>query len=146
MGGETLVGGEGIVHGIMCQVQVEGASFVDRLVHLGQSLECQGLGEEGIASVIFLQPGDGPFLLSLDVPIALLAEIAARMADGRSGDVHVETEVLREFTLAALPSEMRLADVDGLVALLFQEPWQDPVVLAQAVPVPVVGTILVPVV
>ena len=55
--------------------------------------------------------------------------IGARRSDGGARDIHVKPEIQWVFAFVIEWSKVRLADVDGRVANLFQLPWQGQITL-----------------
>ena len=146
MSNEALVDLEGIVHGVVRQVQEERLLCGDGRIHLREGFQGQCFREESVGAVVLLQTGHGARARPAEEAVAVLAQVAAGLADGRAGDIDLEPEVPR--VLAGMPerSEMALAYVDGPVAGFPQEAGEGDVVRAQAFPVPVVRAVIVPVV
>ena len=146
MGGKPPVRLEGIMDGIMRQIQEERLSGGNGRIDLRQGLQGQCLRQERLRPVVFLQPWYGPGTDAPDEPIAVFAQIAAGLADGGAGHIDLETQVPRIRAFALERSEMSLAHMDGPVAGRLQDAGERDVVAVQSFPVPLVRPIVVAVV
>ena len=115
MGGEAAVRLERVVDRVVGQVQEEGFSGRDGRIHLRQGFQGQGLRQESLRPMVFVQPRHGPGTDAPDQSVAVLAQVAAGFADGGTGYIDLEPQVQRVLSFAVEGSEMPLAYVDGPV-------------------------------
>ena len=137
----AFVGFEWLMYCIVRHVQIERFSFLDGSGHLCLGFDGQGIGQEDIASVVFLQSRYGSRFVSFDVSIAPLAIIASRLADGITTDVHIEAYVPRVFSFATDASVVRLSYLNGAITGFLQELGVDRHLTGQSFPIPFVGTV-----
>ncbi len=99
VGGETRIGVEGRMHGVVREVEEEGLAGLHRIGDARLGLDGQRLGQKRLGAVVFLQVRNGVGRPLLTVAVVLRAVVAAGRPDRTTGDVDVEAEVLRLGTL-----------------------------------------------
>ena len=79
--------------GVVRQVQEERLLRGHGRIDLREGFQGQCFREESVGAVVFVQSGHGAGARAAEEAVAVLAEVAAGFADGRAGDVDVESEV-----------------------------------------------------
>lgn len=90
--------------------------------------------------MILFQFGHNTLFLSFDVSVSVFSVIAFGVADSRSGDTYIKSNMLRVFGLATDRAEVGFSYLDSLVAYQLQYFRQRGSFLGDALPVPVFGT------
>ena len=89
---------------------------------MSNSFASQGLGQEYVCPMIFLQPWNSPniFLFSRKVPIIIFTQIRTRTTAGMSGNIYIESQIQRVFSGSTDSTEMSLSAMYGIIPAIFQ--------------------------
>ena len=120
VGGEPPVGIVGDVDGIVGEIEEEGLTTCHGLLHLTDGFEGEGLGEEGASAVVPLETGD----VEGTTAVLVFGEVTGRSSVGPPGNVDTEAKAKGIGTRRLLSGKMRLATMDGVVAVILEDLWQ----------------------
>ncbi len=119
------------------EVEEEGFAIFDRLIDLLFGFDGECLGEECLGAVVLLQVRHRASLVALDMSVAVLPVIAARLSPRATGDVDIEAKIVGELRGLIVRSEMRLANEDRAIACGLEPARQGALGVLKPGPVPI---------